>query len=160
MSRPNQIIHGVYQGDQSDLGEIVPNTDWPAEVRQLGDLENGTLTLPDLPFEASTVFYVPNMRPNKVWRDLGPQAWPLGRSDYCGIEPLMDALDEVYCADMETEILSDSGWLNCHDLRIGDNVLTLNHETGLSEWQPVQAVNVFPAAEGKCSQSRAGPIHR
>jgi A118 family predicted phage portal protein len=92
----NQIIHGVYQGDQTDLGEIVPNTDWPEEVRQLGDLANGTLVLPNLPFNASTVFYVPNMRPNKVWRDLGPQAWPLGRSDYCGVEPLMDALDEVY----------------------------------------------------------------
>ena len=40
--------------------------------------------LPDLPLDASTVFYVPNMRPNKVWRDLGPQAGPLGRSDYWG----------------------------------------------------------------------------
>lgn len=92
----NRIIHGVYQGDQSDLGEIVPMSDWPAEVRQLGDLDEGTLTLPDLPFEASTVFYAPNLRPNRIWRDLGPQAWPLGRSDYSGIEPLMDALDEVY----------------------------------------------------------------
>ncbi len=91
----SRIIHGVYQGDQSDLGEIIPNTDWPAEVRQFSTLENSTLHLPDLPFEASTVFYVPNMRPNKVWRDLGPQAWPLGRSDYCGVEPLMDSLDEV-----------------------------------------------------------------
>jgi len=96
----NQIIHGVYQGDQSDLGEIVPNTDWPAEARQLGDLDQATLVLPDLPFDASSVVYVPNLRPNKVWRDLGPQAWPLGRSDYCGIEPLMDALDETYSAWM------------------------------------------------------------
>jgi Phage portal protein, SPP1 Gp6-like len=92
----NRIIHGVYQGDQSDLGEIVPYTDWPAQVRQLGDLEGGTLELPDLPFDASTVTYVPNLRPNKVWRDLGPEAWPLGRSDYCGVEPLMDALDQAY----------------------------------------------------------------
>ena len=92
----NQIVHGVYQGDQTDLGEIVPGTDWPEEVRQFSDLENNTLILPDLPFEASTVFYVPNMRPNKVWRDLGPQTWPLGRSDYTGVEPLMDSLDEVY----------------------------------------------------------------
>jgi len=96
----NRIIHGVYQGDQSDLGEIVPNTDWPAEVRALGDLEAGTLELPDLPFDASSVVYIPNIRPNKIWRDLGPQAWPLGRSDYQGIEPLMDALDESYSAWM------------------------------------------------------------
>lgn len=96
----NRIIHGVYQGDQSDLGEIVPYTDWPAEVRQLGDLDEATLVLPDLPFDASTCVYIPNLRPNKVWRDLGPQAWPLGRSDYCGIEPLMDALDETYSSWM------------------------------------------------------------
>jgi hypothetical protein len=93
----NQIIHGIYQGDQSDLGEIVPYENWPAEVRQLGNVNEGdTLTLPNLPFDASTVFYVPNARPNKIWRDLGPQAWPLGRSDYSGVEPLMDALDECY----------------------------------------------------------------
>lgn len=92
----NRILHGVYQGDQSDLGEIIPNTDWPAEVRQLSTVEDGTLTLPDLPFDASTVQYVPNLRPNRIWRDLGPQAHPLGRSDFCGVEPLMDALDEVY----------------------------------------------------------------
>lgn len=92
----NRIIHGVYQGDQSDLGEIIPDTDWPAEVRQLSTVEGGTLTLPDLPFDASTVQYVPNLRPNRIWRELGPQAHPLGRSDFCGIEPLMDALDEVY----------------------------------------------------------------
>lgn len=96
----NQIIHGVYQGDQTDLGEIVPNTDWPEEVRQFSDLENNTLMLPDLPFEASTAWYVPNMRPNKVWRDLGPQTWPLGRSDYTGVEPLMDSLDEVFSSWM------------------------------------------------------------
>lgn len=96
----NQIIHGVYQGDQTDLGEIVPNTDWPAEVRQFSDLENNTLRLPDLPFEASTVFYVPNMRPNKVWRDLGPQAWPLGRSDYWPVEPFMDSLDQTFSSWM------------------------------------------------------------
>jgi len=96
----NRIIHGVYQGDQSDLGEIVPTYDWPAEVRQLGDLEGQTLTLPDFPFDASSVIYVPNMRPNRIWRDLGPQAWPLGRSDYSGIEPLMDNLDAVFTSWM------------------------------------------------------------
>jgi A118 family predicted phage portal protein len=96
----NQIIHGVYQGDQSDLGEIVPLSDFPATARVAGDLQGDTLTLPDLPFDASTVVYVPNIRPNKIWRDLGPQAWPLGRSDFCGIEPIMDQLDETYSSWM------------------------------------------------------------
>lgn len=96
----NQIMHGVYQGDQSDLGEIVPLADFPATARLAGDLQGDTLQLPNLPFDASTVVYVPNIRPNKIWRDLGPQAWPLGRSDYCGIEPLMDNLDEVFSSWM------------------------------------------------------------
>jgi len=96
----NQIIHGVYQGDQSDLGEIVPLSDFPATARVSGDLQGNTLNLPDLPFDASTVTYIPNIRPNKVWRDLGPQAWPLGRSDYWSIEPLMDNLDMVFSSWM------------------------------------------------------------
>jgi len=96
----NTIIHGVYQGDQSDLGEIVPLSDFPATARLAGDLQGDTLVLPDLPLDASTVVYWPNVRPNKIWRDLGPQAWPLGRSDYLGIEPLMDQLDECYSSWM------------------------------------------------------------
>lgn len=92
----NKIVHGVYMGDQSDLGEIVPLSDFPATARVAGDLDGDTLHLPDMPLDASTVVYIPNLRPNKIWRDLGPETWPLGRSDYCGIEPLMDALDECY----------------------------------------------------------------
>lgn len=96
----NRIIHGVYQGDQSDLGEIVPLSDFPATARVFNDLKGDTLNLPDLPFDASSVVYVPNIRPNKIWRDLGPQTWPLGRSDYQGIEPIMDQLDECYSSWM------------------------------------------------------------
>lgn len=48
-----------------------------------------------------------------------------------------------YCADSQTEIFSQRGWLSYSELTTDDVVLTLNHETGLSEWQPVQRVNVF-----------------
>ncbi len=95
-AQANRIIHGVYSGDQSDLGEIVPLSDFPATARISGDLQGDTLELPDLPGDASTITYVPNIKPNKIWRDLGPELWPLGRSDYCGVEPLMDSLDHVY----------------------------------------------------------------
>jgi hypothetical protein len=141
----NQIIHGVYQGDQTDLGEVVPLSGFPETARMASDLQGDTLNLPDLPFDASTVVYIPNIKPNKIFRDLGPQAWPVGRSDFQGIEPLMDNLDMVFCADEETEILTDHGWRGYRDVRERDTVLTLNHETGLSEWQPVAAVSVFPA---------------
>ena len=43
-----------------------------------------------------------------------------------------------WCVDDRTEILTaDRGWITETDLHVGDVVLTLNHETGLSQWQPV-----------------------
>jgi len=96
----NVIMHGLYQGDQTDLGESVPLDMHPATSALASSLPDGVLDLPDLPFDASTVVYVPNIRPNKIWRDLGPEFWPLGRSDYQGVEPLMDSLDQVYSSWM------------------------------------------------------------
>lgn len=49
-----------------------------------------------------------------------------------------------YCADPETEILTDGGWRRYDEVARGTVVLTLNTETGLSEWQPMEALNVFP----------------
>lgn len=45
-----------------------------------------------------------------------------------------------WCVDTDTEILTRSGWVREDQLEIGDTVLTLNHETGLPEWQPVQDI--------------------
>lgn len=92
----NFVYHGLYKGTSDELGEVVPLSDFPATEQFMQGLEGNVLYLPDLPFDASTVVYVPNERPNYLWRDLGPQAWPLGVSDYNGIESLMDSLDEVY----------------------------------------------------------------
>jgi A118 family predicted phage portal protein len=96
----NMITHGLYQGSQTDLGDVVPLASSPATSALAASLPGGMLTLPDLPFDASTVVYVPNMTPNKIWRDLGPEFWPLGRSDYQGVEPIMDSLDQVYSSWM------------------------------------------------------------
>jgi hypothetical protein len=69
--------------------------------------------------------------------------------------------------DEETEILTADGWKTVHDLRVGDEVLTLNHETGMSEWQPALEVCVFPAErrelilmEGRGHSSLTTPNHR
>lgn len=93
----NAIFHAVYVGDQTDLGRIYPLTDFP-ETSQFAQYlsEGNAITFPDMPDDASTVVYVPNMLPNKIWRDLGPQVAPIGRSDYSGVEMLMDGLDESY----------------------------------------------------------------
>jgi len=105
----NAIMHNIYAGDQSDLGRVLPLTDFP-ETAQFAQYtsEGNTIVFPDQPLDASTVVYVPNQRPNRIWRDLGPQALPLGRSDYSGVEGLMDALDEVYSSWMRDIIIAKS----------------------------------------------------
>ena len=52
-------------------------------------------------------------------------------------------MDPRFCVDEETEILTRDGWKTHETVGVGDLALTLNHETGMSEWQPVQAVNRF-----------------
>lgn len=43
-----------------------------------------------------------------------------------------------WCTTPDTEIMTHAhGWVHEADLNIGDVVLTLNHQTGMSEWQPV-----------------------
>lgn len=48
------------------------------------------------------------------------------------------------CCDSETQILTTHGWVNYDQLREGELILTLDHDTGMSEWQPVQRVNIHP----------------
>jgi len=76
-------------------------------------------------------------------------------------------VDIGYCVDEETEILTENGWRGFADIAEGDLVLTLDHGTGLSRWQPLLAVNVFPAMrrelirmEGSCHSSLTTPGHR
>ncbi|ORL93414.1 hypothetical protein A5N78_04570 [Prescottella equi] len=46
-----------------------------------------------------------------------------------------------WCVDDTTEVYTwDRGWIYQDQLAIGDIVLTLNHETGMTEWQPVQDI--------------------
>ncbi|GAA0941432.1 peptidoglycan-binding protein [Nonomuraea longicatena] len=54
-------------------------------------------------------------------------------------------IDIGYCADEETEILTRRGWRTHREVREGDLVLTLDPVLGLSRWQHVLEVCVFPA---------------
>lgn len=102
----NVILHAVYVGDDEKIGTRRPLGDFAATAPLVPWLEDGEyLSFPDQPFDASTVVYIPNLRPNRVWRDL-EHAGPLGRSDFSGTEGLMDALDEAY-----------SSWMR--DIRLG-----------------------------------------
>lgn len=103
----NAILHGVYHGNQKELGRPMALTDFPETAPFARVLTDGNaITFPDAANDVSTVVYVPNMRPNRIWRHLGPQAAPLGRSDFSGVEGLMDALDETM-----------SSWMR--DIRLG-----------------------------------------
>ncbi len=90
-----KILHGVYQGTADELGQPVSLADYPEHFSPslIAALTNGNEILTG--YSGLTVRYVPNMKPNRIWRNAGADAAYLGRSDYSGVEPLMDALDLV-----------------------------------------------------------------
>ncbi|MES9804929.1 phage portal protein [Streptomyces cinereoruber] len=100
---PGAILHGLYEGTSDQLGRSVPLTEH-ASTRPLATVVNadGAVTTG---WPGLTAVYVPNMRPNRMWRSV-PGAAHLGRSDLAGVEPLLDALDETY-----------SSWMR--DIRLG-----------------------------------------
>ncbi|MFF9844624.1 phage portal protein [Streptomyces sp. NPDC013740] len=95
---PGYILHGLYDGTRDELGVRVPLTEHPATAgiaRVLGPSGDAIAT----GIKQLTAVYVPNMRPNRLWRG-NPAAAHLGRPDIAGAEPLLDALDEVYTSWM------------------------------------------------------------
>ncbi len=93
------VLHGLYKGTEAKLGERMPisllGPDWVTD-----DQESDLAVVPT-EIDELTAVYVPNMRPNRLWR--GSQ---LGRSDYDGVEAIMDSLDETW-----------TSWMR--DLRLG-----------------------------------------
>jgi A118 family predicted phage portal protein len=88
---PGHIYHGLYSGTPTQLGKQLPLTARD-ETRSLAD---DVLTGTDL----LTAAYIPNVRPARAWRNR-PAAAGLGQSDFAGVEPIFDALDEVYSSWM------------------------------------------------------------
>lgn len=86
------VLHGLYRGNENSLGRAVPlndaGVDLGVEVNELGE----AVAFPRTP--GLGVVLIPNITPAKSWRNqvLGTH---LGRSDLDGIEPLLDAIDEV-----------------------------------------------------------------
>jgi A118 family predicted phage portal protein len=94
---PGKILHAVYQGDSDTLGMPASLSDYPETAGLAEYLTDGNTILTGA--TGLTAVYVPNMRPNRIWRNT-PTAAHLGRSDYAGVEPLLDALDMVYSSWM------------------------------------------------------------
>lgn len=94
---PGAVFHGLYSGDVKTLGHPMALTDHPscAPYAELINEDGAILTGVD----TLTAAYVANMRPQVRWRKVDGLR-RLGRSDFDGVEPLMDALDETYTSWM------------------------------------------------------------
>lgn len=91
--------------------------------------------------------------------------WQRTRDFHTG--PSRGWVDIGYCVDEATEILTVDGWRPFTRIEPGDTVLTLDHRTGLSAWQPLLDVYVFPAMwrtlvhlQGSGHSSLTTPEHR
>lgn len=93
----NRILHGLYEGTADRLGKRVPLTESTTTKDITVDEEAGIDTGTNL----LTAVYIPNVKPTrlKAWRS-DPIGANYGRSDFDGIEPALDALDEVYTSWM------------------------------------------------------------
>jgi hypothetical protein len=49
----------------------------------------------------------------------------------------------IQCVDKKTEALTKQGWRKYNELNIGDEILTLNINTGKSEWNVIDKLNIF-----------------
>jgi Phage portal protein, SPP1 Gp6-like len=94
---PGVILHGLYEGDSAELGHRIPLTEYPETAGLAEALTDGD-TIPT-GIKLLTAGYIPNMRPNRIWRN-EPAAAYLGRADIQGSEPFLDALDETYTSWM------------------------------------------------------------
>lgn len=102
---PGAILHGLYQGEAKSLGQAIPLTEHPATL-PYAELVNSEGAIPT-GVKSLTAVYVANMRPQRRWRRVEELA-NLGRSDYDGVEELMDALDETYTSWMRDIRLAKS----------------------------------------------------
>lgn len=54
---------------------------------------------------------------------------------------------DLLCADDKTEVLTRGGWKTGEQLEVGEDVVTLDHETGKAEWCPAEVVSIFPVED-------------
>lgn len=143
-----KIEHGLYYGTDDTLGtrialEELPDTAWAADVTD----EDGLI---DTGVKGLTAAYAPNVRPNRVWRNV-PGLSPLGRSDFDGLEPLFDALNSAY-----------SSWMR--DLELGkarifiDENMLANRGPGKGAYFDSEQ-EIYTQIKAAGSLKEAGQIH-
>lgn len=121
--------------------------------------------------------YVDKIKLVSFATDLSEQILPLREAAVRSLAQSLDIPPEVllgigettnhWCTVRDVEVMSSTGWKTYDQLTPGEDVLTLNHETGLSEWQPLLAVNTWDvvdepmvAINGRGHSSLTTPHHR
>ncbi|MBD5787117.1 phage portal protein [Cellulosimicrobium terreum] len=92
------VFHGLYQGSSTNLGHAVPLEDADA-TRGLAAAVDADGALVEGRTPGLCVEYIANQLPQRRWRTDAVGQY-LGRSDFDGVEQLMDALDETYSSLM------------------------------------------------------------
>jgi len=92
-----RILHGLYEGTHDHLGRKIPLTEQEATADLVDQLTDGDEILTGV--DKATAWYVPNIRPNRLWRT-NPAAAELGRADISGAEGALDKLDETWTSWM------------------------------------------------------------
>ena len=129
---PGVILHGLYVGGEDTLGRQVPLTDHPSTAGFMPEVPVPIEVTGGLP--GIMPRFVPNVLPNRKRR-----RYPIGRSDFAGCEPFLDALDETW-----------TSWMR--DLRLGQARIVVPDEF-------LQPVGGRPGSERQFGgwQSSGGP---
>lgn len=110
--QPGTVEYGLYRGTDKTLGALVPldtrsETAHYETLRNESDLAVAIANPGALPLSVKigtgtdrlAVVYLPNARPVRDWRKLGPLAH-MGRSDLDGIQDLLDKVDQTWSSLM------------------------------------------------------------
>ncbi|MFI2757824.1 phage portal protein [Streptomyces echinatus] len=126
-----RILHGLYRGTVATLGTRLSLADHPT-TEPLAPLVTEDWIDTGAP-DHLTAAYIPNVRPAKAWRHI-PSSAHWGQSDFQGVEPIFDALDETW-----------TSWMR--DIRIGKgriivpNTMLRDHGPGKgATWDEEQEV--------------------
>lgn len=98
-------------------------------------------------FLSQDVFRLIDMSPKNIGDSAAKRTEAVRRFAQGVDLPVEIVTGSANCVDTDTEILTADGWCRHSELVIGDEVLTLNHETGLSEWQSVQDISRFTVVD-------------
>lgn len=100
--------------------------------------------------------FISDVKLISFWSELDQQTRELREAALDRFGRSMDMPPEVikglgssnhWCTLPHVQALTVDGWRTHDQLAVGDLILTLNHDTGLSEWQPVQAINVWDVTD-------------